>query len=732
MLKKSDEFSTGAGKALRLSAFRTDAALPLLGPPAPRSIAAPSTVPLSAAANAASTKVKEALATQGPVAAATELEVQVQSLTPEQAKEVYTATQPIIDDVLQKLEPLSKADTEQVITSLAHAARIVGPQAVTELAGRLAAIIPTDGKVGEIDDALVASIHAGAGPDLALATAAALRASGNSKGADAIDKALVDGVDQLREEAKSAGEKKAELDTRLAQDMASFGGTLTPEERQNYETQFWAIPEHAQIKATATSSSDALARTLEVAGPQLEAMARAGNEGAGEAMLDAYEVIAKDPAHAEQALTFAKKLGNDPELFKTIDGFINDNLETRLSDGLMTDATVAVQQQLLAKYGDSPDGKQQLLADMKRIFGDFKGAKAFKTLGTEVGKFLDDTERFANGSPEHLDKIVEGWDSKSKFGKAAAVFTVVAGLYGTGKALSDGHYVEALKKGLGASAAGLQITAGILTSYAGAARLAPDASKFIGRFAPGLGMVLDAVQLGQDINELRNDPNAGEIVKAIGTLVQLGGDVAGYVPVLGTAVDGVLTIAGTIIHGIGGFIDSMIEGNDARDKLQKEQSELYAKVTGVPLDQAKEIISAKAATIQRLTQLGLSPAQIRTLAAAPNVNLNDAEAATAIKTAALFGLDAKETVDFVKMAVGHGEFQYVDNPLTSVYSVLFNPVTGMAQADDLYQRHNLGPVQDKVLEALGYRNPELAAYLKGHRGMPDWDVTDINTIDDIG
>ena len=174
------------------------------------------------------------------------------------------------------------------------------------------------------------------------------------------------------------------------------------------------------------------------------------------------------------------------------------------------------------------------------------------------------------------------------------------------------------------------------------------------------------------------------------------------------------------------------EGTPQNDKLRKEQAELYASVTGVPLDQAKEIISAKSETIQRLTQLGLSPEQIRTLAADPKVKLDNPETATAIKTAALFGLDAKETAEFVKMAVGEGRFGYADNPMTDVYSVLFRPASNITEGDDLYQRHNLGPVQDKVIEALSYDNPELAAYLKQHKGTADWDITNIASVDDLG
>ncbi|MDP1921026.1 MAG: hypothetical protein Q8L14_32595 [Myxococcales bacterium] len=708
---KNDEFSTGMGRALRASSALGTSRTTL--------------VQSDPAVTAATTRVNKALTSGGPKAAAIQLEKEIAAAPPEQRKAIYDANLPSIDQALAKFGPLSKKDSTQVIVSLGHAAELAGPEAVQDFATRAAKAIAEQG-VGDFDDGFKNLVTAGVSPEVALATAAELRKLGKTDAATSIENAVFHGIEQLTGDVKKYADQKAELEARLAQDMAQFGGTMTPAERQRYQEEFWKLPEHAEVKAKAEQLSQRLSEAVTDAGPAMEAAAISGNELAGEKLLDAHEQLARFPEYAEQAITWVKELGANEALFEKIDGFTNGSLETRLSDGLMTDATTSVQTQLLAQYGDSPDGKKLLLAKMKELYGDFKLAKSLPKLAKDIASFLDDTERFANGSPQRLEQIASSFAEKSKFGKAAAIFSIAAGLYGTGKELSDGHYLEALKKGLGASASGLELTAGLLNAYSNAAGASGDAAKFLGKFAPALGMVLDAIQLGEDINELRNDPNAGEIVKAVGTLLQLGGDVAGYVPIAGTLVDGILTIGGSLIHAIGGFIDGIIEGNDKRDKLRGEQAELLAKATGISPDQAMELVKTPVATMQRLSAMGFGPKEIRALATNPKVDLDSTEFQYALKTAALFGLSPQDTKTFLDMTLDRGEFGYAGTPLTQVAIPLDQPRGGdwsLTYTPEGQQEY-LRAVQEDLLAGLP-NHEDLVKFLETHRGTPDWETVKI-------
>ncbi len=733
-LVSRDELSSGKGRALRAAAEKNLGARPFSSTLVAEAKGAmrigmmgvlQPTVAPSPVVKEATAKVDEAYRTGGAKAAADEIDRQIVNLNPADATAFYEAQKPTIDKILSQLEPLGKDDTCQAITSLSHAASHAGAAAVADLGGRFAKVIP-DGKVGDFDDGFVSAISAGCSPDVALATSAALRALGKTKGANDIDVATMQGINEVQGKLKDSSKKKAELDARLAQDMATFGGTLSPEERKAYEAAFWEIPGHAKVKADCDNQSKQLNDAMALAGPMLESRAKAGDVEAAAVLLGSYEQLAKFPDSAQAAIAWVARLGTDAELFKTcslanalqngIDA--GPSLEDRLTDGTMADATTALQTKLLADHADDPNAQAAVLAELKEIYGVYKDAKLFVKLGKEVGKFLADTEKVIT-DPRSIADIAKGWDSKSKFGKATAILSVVTGLYKTGKQLGDGDYLAAAQTALKTVDGGLGLTAGILAAYSGAASKAANAAEFIDKFSPVIGAVVDAIQLGQDVSELIHDPNAGEIIKAVGTLVSLVGDA---IPVLG----GVLKVGGGVIHLIGGLIDSFIEGNEKKDKLTKEQVELYVKATAgsdpaITAETAKELVKTHTSTIERLTALGFTPTQIRELALQDKVKLSSEEARVAIRTASLFGLDPTETAEFLKLTIGDGKFQY-DGPLTDLAILLFSPAFGTKEGDVLYQQHNLGPLQQEALSRLEIDNPELAAFLKAHQGKANYDT----------
>ena len=74
------------------------------------------------------------------------------------------------------------------------------------------------------------------------------------------------------------------------------------------------------------------------------------------------------------------------------------------------------------------------------------------------------------------------------------------------------------------------------------------------------------------------------------------------------------------------------------------------------------------------------------------------------------------------MACAGGKIGPYGTPLTTMYGVLFNPVTETSPADLLWQKHDLSQVQAYMLDLLGDRSPELAKWLRANQGTADWDV----------
>jgi hypothetical protein len=662
---------------------------------------------------AAAREVQRVYEQQGSVAAAQALDG-VTAANPALADAIVDAAAPTVALIAQGLAAKSfdgRDDAAAGVAALAAAAERGGADTIAQAlvaAGSDAdfGVMAPGSRHGmgdaDLNTALGAAVANGAGTELAIATAEALRAAGRVDAASRVDQALVSGIDRLREATIASREQYAQREQQLQQDLASFGPGLTADERAAYVEAYWAdestvpggdagdLPSNAEVRRQFLATDDALATALEQATPTLERLAGAGNEEAGEVLLDSYEALAGSPEHAQQAIDWVQRLEANPALFEAIDGFIGDDLATRLADGLKPQALESLASQLLVNLSAAPPEERQGLID-----GFLDVARTLDS----SGGYLDDIEGITQlnadwqefqrlralpeGHPDRLalteyerklqrgaESLLEGWSEQSRLGKSLAVVGLVVGFADSAQAFSNGEIPEGVLSAIGASKDAAEIGIGILgvigqggrVAGADAADLGLDAARVAGfgakaadfgaRFLPLVGLGLDAVQFADDIDQLRNNPNAGEVLATIGTGISLVGDVAEIVPVLGTVLGGALGAIGSLVHAIGGFVDGLWEGNEVQDALHERQRS-YLEAAGLSEATAAQYVQ-EPYLLSLAENFGMRPEFVREWVMAHDGDLNYEQQfflGLIADTAAAHGLTGTQAENFFHAAL---------------------------------------------------------------------------------
>jgi len=618
------------------------------------------TTPAADPVQEAATRVRQA-GTRGPVAAMDALRVEAEKLG-DPAKvdaliqacrvEVEAAADTLADRVKNNRDDSgSNRATRDIVEDLSAITNLAGEAGTRQLADTVAQkmagqLDANEGDLNQFDDAFRELADKGQGSKLALAVAERM-----INGTDLVDagnsilNAGTDATGKLTGEYKTAQAEYAQHEARLAQDLAAFGPGMTDAEKRRYTEEFWKVPEHADAKAKLEGAESELAAAMEAGRPQLEQLARQGDADAARKLMEGYEALSSSLHHADDALAFVADMNKaeNADLLGAIDQHTDGDIQTRMGENIVAVATPRAQGEAIAQaeQGD-PRGLEAFSGLMEAI-----GAGSnMRELATEV-RGLSETLKQLRENPGQVrfDNLVQGWQEKSKLGKAMAIAGVAAGIY---TAATDPSEVERIKAGLGAVKGGLEITAGVLGTFGSAAKVA-GAAELAGKFVPYVGLAIDAIQMGQDIQALMNDPNIGEGIAAFGTGVSLLGDLAGCVPILGTLPDGVLGVAGELIHTLGGFISGIIEGNEAQEKLNDERASLLEKA-GVPED-VRELLTASSNThLQtQLGQLGMDREDfLSTLGELLDPALQDARPyLAAMDAAAAFGLKGDEAKAFI-------------------------------------------------------------------------------------
>ncbi|EHR71409.1 hypothetical protein BurJ1DRAFT_2580 [Burkholderiales bacterium JOSHI_001] len=604
---------------------------------------------------------------QGAAAAAAELDRRAASGTPDQAQRLMQAAAPTLQHIVSDLAASKdQKQLNEAVASLSRAAAQAGPQATQDLARSLAAAFDEKGVVTRVagggrgggtypvrefllDNALRNAVASGAGAELAVATADALRAVGKADAAGKVDQALAAGVQDLKAQYDAAQDQVAVLNQELQQDLARLGPALTPEQRAAYVKAFWADtqaptdeahkgqPSHAAALAQADASGDALAKALQAGGPALQRAAVGGNQDAAQALLEGHESLATSPEHAQQSLEWMADVGNDAAAFQAIDAATDGKLVDRLADGIGAEGMAAVAGKLTADVNatDDPALIAQLYDNFSALLGRIGQARQLGALKGDLLKAQQDIQhlrdlfahvpldrldgaalkRYQRGVKAAAEDMLGGWDSKSKFGKSLALAGLAVGLIDAGKAFHDGEMLQGVLASVSAGKDAAEIGIGLLKIAADAGKVsgefATGASKLGGKFLPLVGLGLDLIQAKGDVDALRSNPNAGEVVAMVGTVLSLASDVAEVVPILGTGIGAVLGTVGEILHAVGGFIDQLIEGDQAA-QARDARTLQYLGAAGIAEPDAKALMDDSQG-IALLDNFNMPPQQLRSL-----------------------------------------------------------------------------------------------------------------------
>lgn len=636
-------------------------------------------------------------------------------------RETAGLSAPQVDALLKQLEPtLSTAaatvnddkgngdQTRAFYGALARVSDKAGESGVESLARAAANGFP-NGDLEDVDNAITDAIKAGTGGAFAEALSTELRRLGKTEGAQDVTDAVVEGVKGAKEAYLTAADDYAIAQNRLNTELTQVGGVLTPEQRKEYETKFWELPENKAVKEAAAQKADELSTVLENSAPALEAAAARGDEGAAKQLLEGYQQLARSDLHADEAIAFAGRVNQSSgTLFDTLKAAAPDgDLEKFVSDELIATALPNAQAEIFSKNLE-PDGA---LAELKEMLKPFTDDGRFGRINADVKRMIADISEIRAGNVDPVKRSLESWDNAGKFGRALAVGGIAFGLYGAGQAFANGEIANGVQALLNSSNSGLQLASGLLGTYAQAGKIASstagDFAKLAGKFAPGIGLAVDLISLKQNIDALREGgASAGEIVTIVGTGISIIGDVAGFVPALGTAVDAVLTVVGGGLQVLGGLLD----GEESQDSIaQREQVELLKQLGFSESDAEHFSLAGSFGLIDGFGPFGLTPEQAREavkLSSRLNGNaltgaLTDSSWVQAIGGA--FGVTGADFVQLLKDA---------DFPNNDYYGLFAGP---HAEAVELLRNGDVEGYREKFLEELrngGYAPQALIDHLE--------------------
>ena len=396
------------------------------------------------------------------------------------------------------------------------------------------------------------SADAASGPNTIQATFTSAKIDDAAPPED-VSKTLQDKV----HDAQKANDEYAKKQEELSEELSKTSGLLSPEQQKDYQTQFWQRPEAKDAKDKAASATDDVSNYLRDHGPELEKKALTDGDTA-KALLQGNEALAKSPAHAQEAVDFAAKLGNPNNdiLAHAIGQQADGGLEHELQENLLADAIPNVQANILAAAPDPAEAAARFEQSMSGL----EHADGFKEIPKAIGEAVDNIKCIAKGDYSKLEKITQGWDQEGKFSHSLGVAGVVLGLYGAGKDFSEDKIPDGVKQVLSTTKSGLELTAQVVNSLATAEKVSAEAgvavTKFAEHLAPVLGFAVDGIQSWQDINHLRdNGVSAADVTKLVGDAISFGGDVVDLVPGVGDAVGGLINAGGALVHGLGDFLD---------------------------------------------------------------------------------------------------------------------------------------------------------------------------------
>jgi len=573
----------------------------------------------------ASRSVEQAYESGGAEAAAEELRKQSEELDdPAQVDMLISASQPTIDRISTDLangvrdDSLDQDINEEVLRDLDATMNLAGEagkdRVATSISQKLADAIPAGSdQMQQFDDALGELAGDGVGSTLSARVAEKLINNfGRVEAGNVLLDTSVDAINEVRADYETKAEDLSLVEQRLNAEISQLGPALTPEEVEEYKAEFWARPENAEIRDAARAAGDKLSETVAASTAQLETLAAQGDTDAQKALFDSYKALAGTPNHADEAILFTGRVNQNPALADGLRAAYGAEFEQKLADEIVAPAVTNAQAEAIAEAGEG--GFEAAMAKFESLVSGLETAQALHDIPGDFQQMLEDVRAIHNGtySPDKVQELLGSWDEQGAFGKSLAVASFGLGLYDLPSQLAEGEYLEAMKTALTSTADGIELTAGILNSISKAGAAA-DVAKFGAKFLPFVGLGVDAIQAYQDVQALRDGVSPGDVVNLLGSTVSLVGDVAGFIPIAGTAVDVVATVLGEALHVVGDLLNGDF-GPDLEDFDLGEVRDILHETLGLSDAEVQLLVSnTQAGYGERLQELGLEPEQIREL-----------------------------------------------------------------------------------------------------------------------
>ncbi len=640
-------------------------------------------------------------------------------MSPHQVDALLEKLSPELDEASQKV--LGTHDGEAFVRHVATVSERAGQQGVQVLADALAIGLAQPTVHGEFNAPVVEYLRdllaEGKATALNETLISTLKRTGQTVVAQVFETVVVDTVKKLQETYEQASADYQEANERLHAELAVLGPTLTPEQIQEYERQFWELPRNKAIREAEEAGGDALSEALTEHQATLERAAIDGNDGAARTLLKSYELLARSLEHADESIAYFGNVNQGSEdLFKALSAVAPDgDLEKHLEETILPEAVPNAQAELLAQ-GWSGDA---LLEEQAQLFKNLRQSGKFQKIPGAINDFLVAAEKIRAGDYDPVSDALKSWDNKSKFEKALTVATVVAGIYGADEKFEDGKLPEALQSLLTATDGGIRLAIGLLGTYSKAvgiaAESAVDMAQMSGKLLPGIGLAIDLLELAKDVKAFDDGASPGDIVKVIGTAVSLVGDLAGFIPWVGTAVDTLLGVIGTGIQTLG----NMLNGEETQlDIAREEQLELLMKL-GFSEDEALLISEgANNGLTLEYAQFDLTPEQMLEALYVSGREVDGTylayeDYAWLSHVAAVFGLEGDAFVDLLEGSdMGMRDYQSILLPAQYDHADEVRSsgdYTAYRQAiiDELKASGALSPELIAELEAQAARDPEV-------------------------
>jgi len=412
---------------------------------------------------------------------------------------------------------------------------------------------------------------------------------------------------------EGAKKDSSQMDQRLAQEMAKVGPGLTDAQRKDYVAAF--KKEHTEVYGKERRAAGHLADVVERDRHTLERQALDCSSQKGASSTDAAKAVARglgdlaDSSQARRAVKVAGELLGDGKGIQALMGAGGAELKGAF-DKVAERALPRAAGSAMAHAEDNPSAMKQI----EQMIKPFTTAGSAYKAGKKTGEALGALRAASKGDYQALETLAKSWASHkpSALEKGMAAVGVMFGAAGAAKDRNFASAVNALSK----TKTGVEVLGKSVNGLAQAGRVAEElgkAGKIAGRFAPGVGAILNLAQAGIDWNQARQGGHPGSYVAAVGDLVSAAGAaVEAFGPpgaVVGAIVNGIGTafsIAGSAINAIFGHHE---------ESASHEASRLLHDDLGFGKDTAHALAYSGSEAMQSARKYGLSPKQVQGLAA---------------------------------------------------------------------------------------------------------------------